>query len=71
MIHNLISDILDLNLGKIQLYFTAIYFASTFAVARHERHLCGDNSSPTAQAQIMAYIRGFMTGAVDDNKEIK
>ena len=38
---------------------------------RHERHLCEDNSSPTAHAQIMGYIRGFMTGTVDDNKGIK
>ena len=48
VIHKLICDILDLNLGKIQLQFTAIYFASTFAVARHERHLCEENSSPIA-----------------------
>ena len=49
----------------------AIYFASTFAVVRHKRHLCEDNSSPTAHAQIMGYIGGFMTGTVDDNKGIK
>ena len=56
VIPKLICDILSLNLGKIQLQFTAIYFASTFAVARLERHLCEDNSSPTANAQSMGYI---------------
>ena len=33
VIHRLICDILDMNLGKIQLQFTAIYFASIFADA--------------------------------------
>ena len=59
VIHKLICDLLDQNLGKIQLQFTAIYFASTFAVVRHERHLCVENSSPTAHAQSMGYIWGF------------
>ena len=33
VIHMLICDILDMNLGKIQLQFTAIYLASIFAGA--------------------------------------
>ena len=56
VIQKLICDILYLNLGKIQLQFTALYFASIFAGARHEPHLSEDNSPPTAHAQRMGYI---------------
>ena len=43
VIHKLICDILDMNLCKIQLQFMAIYFASTFAVARHKCDSSGLN----------------------------
>ena len=41
VILELICDILDLNLCKIQLQFIEIYFATIF----DERHLCEENSS--------------------------
>ena len=45
VILELICDILDLNLGKIQLQFTAIYNLHQPSPVRHERHLCEENSS--------------------------